>query len=202
MEKTLQNLVCIFQPDGFDWMNFTLSKSNPYTYHHILERNNGGERSVDNGAILTKKAHRFLNLLQMVYPDAYDDLQDVFRRINASKQPMVQEYIDEIDEILRKVLITKEYKFKPFKNFVDKGNTTEIVSKDDSDDLLDNDLIWTSSNPDIAIVKDGIITGIKPGTVNITARTKNGQVVFDGPMRVIDISSHCKTYYKSNRKIK
>ena len=203
MEQTLQNLVFIFRPDGFDWMNFVLSKSNPYTYHHILERYNGGKRSVDNGAILTKKAHRFLNLLQLVYPDAYDDLQDVFRRINETKEPVTQEFVDEIDEILNKVLVTKEYEFKSIRNLVDIGNTTPAVDEDDLEIPLNKDLIWTSSNPEIAIVdRYGIVRGIKPGIVNISARTRKGEEVISKAMKVIDIATFCKSQYNCNRKVK
>lgn len=112
MKRVLKNLVEIFQPNGFDWMNFTLSKNNPYTYHHIVEKSRGGDKSLDNGAILTKRAHKFLHTLQKVCPDAYQDLQNVFVRINASKEPVSQEIIDEIDEILKKVLVTYEYEYK------------------------------------------------------------------------------------------
>lgn len=109
MVNSLRDLIRIFQPDDYDWINFALSKKNPYTYHHIIEKNNGGSLSVENGAILTKKGHRFLHLLQLYCPDAYNDLQDVFRRINDSKEPVTQDFVDEVDEILKKVLITKEY---------------------------------------------------------------------------------------------
>ena len=111
MKQALRILIDIFQPDGIDWMNFTLSKNNPYTFHHIVEKSKGGEKKVDNGAILTKNAHIFLNKLQKVCPDAYNDLQVVFAKINASKQPVTEEIVAEIDEILKKVLITHEYEF-------------------------------------------------------------------------------------------
>ncbi len=108
--EPLQGLITIFQPDGFDWMNFALAKSNPYTYHHILERKNGGDISINNGAILTKRAHRFLHILQFYCPEAYEDFQNVFRRINDSREPVTQQFVDEIDEIMRKIFVTEEYK--------------------------------------------------------------------------------------------
>ena len=27
----------IYNPSGFDWMNFKITKDNPLTYHHITE---------------------------------------------------------------------------------------------------------------------------------------------------------------------
>lgn len=109
MKGALDVLVQIFKPNGFDWMNFALSKNNPYTYHHIIKKCDGGEKSVDNGAILTKKAHTFLNKLEKVCPDAYNDLQEVFRKINGSKTPPNDEIIDEIDNILYRLLVLGEY---------------------------------------------------------------------------------------------
>ena len=62
-------------------MNMKLSKDNPYTRHHIKERRNGGDNSLDNIAILTKRSHSLLNILDRLCPDAYNDLQNVFRKI-------------------------------------------------------------------------------------------------------------------------
>lgn len=117
MKRVLRILVDIFQPDGTDWMNFALSRDNPYTYHHIVEKSKGGDKSIDNGAILTRRAHTFLHTLEKVCPDAYNDLQNVFLRINSSKQPITEEIIQEIDEILYKVLVSHEYNFNADMDF-------------------------------------------------------------------------------------
>ena len=202
MDQTLQELVCIHEPDGFDWMNFALTRGNPFTYHHIDEKSKGGDRSINNGAILTKKAHRFLNFLQLVYPDAYNDLQDVFRRINESKKPVTQEFIDEIDAILYKVLVTKEYKYYPLRNMVDIGVSCQLFDDDDYKKKIKNNLIWTSSDENIATVdNNGFVRGIKQGIVNISA-TYNGIEVISKAVKVIDISTYCNSNYQSNRKVK
>ena len=111
MKRVLKIMVDIFEPDGVDWMNFALTKNNPYTYHHIQEKHNGGDRSIDNGAILTRNAHNLLHMLEKFCPDAYEDLQNVFAKINGSKKPVTDEIIQEIDDILYKVLISHEYEF-------------------------------------------------------------------------------------------
>ena len=111
MKRVLRIMVDIFQPEGIDWMNFALSRDNPFTYHHIVEKSKGGDKSIDNGAILTRRAHTFLHTLEKVCPDAYNDLQNVFLKINDSKKPVLDEYIKEIDEILYKVLISHEYEY-------------------------------------------------------------------------------------------
>ena len=112
MKRMLRIMVDIFQPEGIDWMNFAIAKGNPFTYHHIVEKCNGGDKSIDNGAILTKHSHSFLhNTLQKSCPAAYDDLQNVFTKINQTKKPVTDEMIQEIDEILHKIFETHEYSF-------------------------------------------------------------------------------------------
>jgi hypothetical protein len=111
MKRALRNKIEIYQPNDIDWMNFKLTRDNPYTLHHILEKRNGGDNSPDNLAILTKIAHKLLNVLDKVCPDAYDDLQDVFIKINGSGEPPTDEIINEVDDILYKVFFTNEYKF-------------------------------------------------------------------------------------------
>ncbi len=197
MKHTLQVLIHIFKPEGYDWMNFATTKKNPYTYHHIVENENGGEKSIENGAILTKKAHSFLHFLQWYYPDAYNDLQNVFARINASGEPVTQEYVNEIDKILEKVLVTKEYKIASDKQVVDTGSKIKLGER-----IPDRDLIWESSNERVATVdSNGIVTGIRPGEVNIVATNKNGVEMYNDIIRVIDLYSFC-AHYNSKRKIK
>ena len=111
MKRVLRIMIDIFQPEGIDWMNFALSRDNPYTYHHIVEKSKGGDKSIDNGAILTRKAHTLLHALEKCCPDAYNDLQNIFFKINDTKKPVIDEYIKEIDEILFKALISHEYAY-------------------------------------------------------------------------------------------
>ena len=76
LRNVLDQMIEIYRPEGIDWMNYTLTDSNKYTYHHIKEKKNGGKIDVDNGAILTIYSHRFLHFLEKMCPDAYYDLQD------------------------------------------------------------------------------------------------------------------------------
>ena len=49
---------------------------------------------------------------------------------------------------------------------------TAIVSPDDAPDKT---LLWSSNNPDVATVNNGIVTAITPGMVTVTATTVVGQ---------------------------
>ena len=112
MNGTLLIMNYIYNPDGFDWMNFKLTKDNPYTFHHIVERRSGGDKSVENGAILTLCAHQLLNILDSFCKDAYNDLQNIFIKINTSNEPPTYEIMKEIDDILYKLFFTNDYHFR------------------------------------------------------------------------------------------
>ena len=96
MNDVLKRMIEIYRPDGIDWMGFSTSRYNPYTFHHIKEKCNRGKCDINNGAILTKNAHRLLNILQRDYHDAYEDYQNLFRRINNSKSPIDDETLEDI----------------------------------------------------------------------------------------------------------
>lgn len=104
MHYYLAKMIDIYDPDGVDWMNFAKTDNNKYSFHHILKREDGGKNIPSNGAILTIHSHRFLHYLEYVCPDAFEDYQILFRRINDSQAPRTQEFIDEADMIMENIL--------------------------------------------------------------------------------------------------
>lgn len=109
MKEDLKQMVNIYKPNGIDWMGFEVSENNPYTFHHIKEKHKGGKREISNGAILTKKSHALLNTLCVYYPDAYNDYQELFKRINSSRAPISDEFIEEIYGMLLDLLYHQQY---------------------------------------------------------------------------------------------
>ncbi len=104
----------IYNPDGFDWMNFKVSKENPYTFHHIQEERRGGKARLDNGALLTDVAHRFLNYLDHYLPKKYEELQEVFREINQSNMPPTNDIVKKVDEIIYPIFLNPVYFHKKY----------------------------------------------------------------------------------------
>lgn len=100
MRDVLNEMIEIYQPNGIDWMGYEVSKNNPYTFHHIVEKRYGGREEIKNGAILTKRAHEYLNWLDQYCPMAYLEYQDIFRYINGFNGPIPKHLYDIIyDEI-------------------------------------------------------------------------------------------------------
>lgn len=84
-------------------MDVRLTRHNPYTFHHIKEERKGGLYIIDNGAILTKKAHTLLNYLEINEPKRYDEFQKLFKYLNKTEEPPKEEYFMEIDNVYSKV---------------------------------------------------------------------------------------------------
>ena len=102
MDSILIEMITIYKPEGIDWMNCSLQRKNPYTFHHIQEARNGGKRTVSNGAIITSNAHQYLNFLDFEYHRIYLDLNYLFKELNNTMLPPAEDYFEEVDYILKK----------------------------------------------------------------------------------------------------
>jgi len=92
----LPKMIEIYKPVDFDWMHLAITKSNPLTIHHIHESVYGGETTIDNAALLGKKSHRILNMLESRDYGLYFAWNDLFRDINVSNRPPSDEYVKEM----------------------------------------------------------------------------------------------------------
>ena len=43
----------IYNTYNKDWMGFKITEENPLTYHRIIKEEDGGNKTIDNGALLT-----------------------------------------------------------------------------------------------------------------------------------------------------
>lgn len=84
------------------WMGYKVSKKNPFTYHHIVERRNGGPVTMDNGAVLTRIAHDDLNRIEQARRSYYKALNDLFKELNDTRMPPTKEYYMEVYDVLGK----------------------------------------------------------------------------------------------------
>ena len=82
------------------WMGYKLSKKNKFTYHHILEQRNGVHETIENGAILTNKAHSDLNEMESHILKLYRTLNSLFIELNKTNKPPTIEYYKEVYDIL------------------------------------------------------------------------------------------------------
>ena len=99
MNSVLERMKIIFKTTDLDWMGYKVSRDNPFNFHHIREKRYGGKETIDNGAILSRRAHDHLHFLELYIPEAYDDWQRFFRYLNAKKEPLTEEDYEIIKKI-------------------------------------------------------------------------------------------------------
>jgi hypothetical protein len=83
----LESMFKTYGKSKIDWMGFPVTTKNYITYHHIYEARNGGIESENNGALLTRKAHEYLNIAYIIDRPLYDEYNYYFRIINDMKMP-------------------------------------------------------------------------------------------------------------------
>ena len=105
----LKELIKIYMPDGIDWLSYQITKNNILTLHHILKVADGGILSIDNSALLTKRAHRALNICENRDCILYLEINDFFKQIIAKGEPLDNYFKEEAKEY-KKALIKTLYK--------------------------------------------------------------------------------------------
>lgn len=110
------------------WMGYTVSKHNPYTFHHIRKESKGGRREIQNGALLTRVAHDDLHKIEHVQRCKcyYRELNELFKELNKTRKPPTIEFYKEVNSILKKV--SKKVDLSPL---YDPDRKIKIVDFDD-----------------------------------------------------------------------
>lgn len=81
-------------------------------------------------------------------------------------------------EVVNDKVDVKKINLSVSKNTITVGSVTQVKAKVEPSNATNRELVWTSSDSSIATVDaNGIVKGIKNGTVTITAKTKDGKVV-------------------------
>ena len=86
--------------EEFDWMSFRITKENPLTYHHIKKEASGGERTLDNGAPLTRYAQDYLHLIERYNFKIYRRINRVLSEINMQGFQPTKAQLDKINGFL------------------------------------------------------------------------------------------------------
>ena len=86
-------MLIIFGISEYDWLGFKVTDNNPLTCHHIRKFYDGGVKCVNNMALLTVAAHRYLHDIEMFDIGIYNKINDFFKEINERRvYPSREEY--------------------------------------------------------------------------------------------------------------
>ena len=112
MKELTREMLKIYKPiSNLDWMNYRLVKKD-VTFHHILKREHGGERMIDNGALLMPVSHQYLHIIEYRDLNTYLTINELFKYINQQRKEPTQEQREIIEYLLQKF----EYKHECDKN--------------------------------------------------------------------------------------
>ena len=128
MKKVKNKMIEIFNTYQYDWMNF-LIKDNDLTYHHIVKAENGGKRTIDNGALLTNRAHVYLHMMENIDKESYEKLNEIFKEINNQKKPLTYYQRDKIQLLLLKYEIKNINRIVKRKEKLGKHKTYVAVAR-------------------------------------------------------------------------
>lgn len=101
MKAITREMLKIYKPySDLDWMNYKLVKKD-LTFHHIKKKEDGGEQSIENGALLMPVAHQYLHIIEYKDFDTYVSINKMFEIINKQLSEPLKEQREIIEYLLR-----------------------------------------------------------------------------------------------------
>lgn len=101
MDKVTQEMLEIYKPlSHLDWLNYKLVKRD-ITFHHIVKKELGGKRTIENGALLMPISHQYLHLIECKDNDTYVVLNKLFQCINEQRYEPTREQREIVEYLLQ-----------------------------------------------------------------------------------------------------
>lgn len=101
MKKITREMIRIYKPLDYDWLNYKVTASNKLTFHHIIKRTNGGKEEISNGALLTEIGHQYLHLIECKELETYLLLNKIFKIINEQRTAPTKEQRELVEYLLK-----------------------------------------------------------------------------------------------------
>ena len=115
MKGITREMLKIYVPESnLDWMNYKLVKKQ-LTFHHIVKKSEGGLYTIDNGALLNRISHDYLNVIEYSDHKTYEALNRIFKIVNNQRYEPDKEQREIIEYLLR------EYEYKHREDTTKKG---------------------------------------------------------------------------------
>ena len=98
MDNILKTLINIYNMNEIDWLGYKLQDR--YSYHHIIKKCDGGNRTLDNGAVLFQTSHSYLHTIENYDIEKYILLNKILKDINMQRYMSTEEQLRQINFIL------------------------------------------------------------------------------------------------------
>lgn len=127
MNNIIGKMVKIYGLTDYCFMGYKASSESYFTYHHLIKKCEGGPRTVENGAILTREAHRYLNIIEKTEYDIYHLINNILIEINLSKEHPTINHWKRINYLLREYEKLHSYDTNYYQEMVIKDTFKERV---------------------------------------------------------------------------
>jgi hypothetical protein len=112
MSDIKKEMLEIYKPySKLDWLNYKLVRKD-VTLHHIIKREDGGRRDIDNLSLIMPSGHQFLHLIECKDIETYITLNKILKIINNQRTEPTRDQREIIEYLLRDF----EYKHRWDKN--------------------------------------------------------------------------------------
>lgn len=99
MDNILKTLINIYNMKEIDWLGYKLEDR--FSYHHIIKKCDGGQRTFNNGAVLFQASHSYLHTIENYDIEKYIFINKILKDINTQRYMPTKEQLKQIDFILR-----------------------------------------------------------------------------------------------------
>lgn len=99
MDNILKTLINIYNMKEMDWLGYKLEDR--FSYHHIIKKCDGGQRTFNNGAVLFQTSHSYLHTIENYDIEKYIFINKILKDINTQRYMPTKEQLKQIDFILR-----------------------------------------------------------------------------------------------------
>ena len=108
MDGTLKTLVNVYKMQDIDWLGYKLEDR--FSYHHIIKKCDGGERTFNNGAVLFQTSHAYLHTIEYYDLDKYVFINKILKDINNQRYMPTKIQMKQINYVLKE--FQREYEDK------------------------------------------------------------------------------------------
>ena len=109
MRPLINDMSSIYLDNKYDFMGYTFNSIRDLSYHHIIKRSEGGQKTFDNGALLVgDTSHPYLHVIESKDYEMYAYINFILKEINNQQRPPTRDQLISI----RKILLEFEDKYK------------------------------------------------------------------------------------------
>jgi len=103
MNDDILYMVKIYSTYDTDWLGDKFNDLSELTRHHIVKKEHGGQDSIKNYALLTRKSHSFIHYLEVNYNKEYNYLNSKFIELNNSLTSPSINYYEDVCKVVKRV---------------------------------------------------------------------------------------------------